>query len=294
MMPRPDGTTVAVTPPRLPDSMPATPLTSHKTAAAAKSFAKSRDALTAELFAELNAYVFGGQLPAHLVISWHKRLLTTAGRTVMRRRGAERSAEVELSTKVVDCYARLRNTLAHELCHAAAWLVDGEARPPHGACFSRWARAAEAVFHDLDIRTCHSYAIAFRFNWRCVACGHSYGRHSNSIKPLVHRCARCQGVLVAVSPARASGGRLPRHSSPHSTPRPRRQANAFAVFVQANFARVKASQPSLAHVELMAVLAAEYKASKRTCLGAEPSAGGAPGAPASAADAPAAAGAAGL
>lgn len=26
-------------------------------------------------------------------------------------------------------------TLLHELCHVAAWLIDGELRPPHGARF---------------------------------------------------------------------------------------------------------------------------------------------------------------
>ena len=34
--------------------------------------------------------------------------------------------------KVLDSRERLEATLAHELCHAAAWLLDRTAKPPHG------------------------------------------------------------------------------------------------------------------------------------------------------------------
>lgn len=47
-------------------------------------------------------------------------------------------ATVELSTKVTDTASKLRHTLAHELCHLAAWAIDGEMKPPHGAAFKRW------------------------------------------------------------------------------------------------------------------------------------------------------------
>jgi len=39
---------------------------------------------------------------------------------------------VELSSKVVDSEDRLQRTLAHELCHVAAWLLDHVSKPPHG------------------------------------------------------------------------------------------------------------------------------------------------------------------
>ncbi len=42
------------------------------------------------------------------------------------------TARVELSSKVVDCEDRLQRTLAHELCHVAAWLLDHVSKPPHG------------------------------------------------------------------------------------------------------------------------------------------------------------------
>jgi SprT-like family len=41
-------------------------------------------------------------------------------------------ARVELSVKVVDRLERLEATLAHELCHAACWVLNHTAKPPHG------------------------------------------------------------------------------------------------------------------------------------------------------------------
>lgn len=42
------------------------------------------------------------------------------------------AAHVELSSKVLDSRDRLRQTLAHELCHVAAWLLDHVSKPHHG------------------------------------------------------------------------------------------------------------------------------------------------------------------
>jgi hypothetical protein len=37
----------------------------------------------------------------------------------------ERLSRIELSTKVLDSADRLRDTLVHEMCHAASWIVSG-------------------------------------------------------------------------------------------------------------------------------------------------------------------------
>ena len=62
-------------------------------------------------------------------MTWNAKLKTTAGLTYSSR-AAGRSGEaiyvarIELSRHVVDDAAKLRHTLAHELCHAAAWIVS--------------------------------------------------------------------------------------------------------------------------------------------------------------------------
>ena len=59
--------------------------------------------------------------------------------------GRTRQARIELSTKVLTDEDRLASTLAHEMCHAAAWLLDGEMQPPHGRCFKKWADLVMSV-----------------------------------------------------------------------------------------------------------------------------------------------------
>ena len=75
---------------------------------------------------------------------------------------------MELSSKVVDSEAKLAQTLCHELCHVAAWLLDHVDRPPHGPVFKAWAAAAMRAFPHLDITTCHTYAIHLPFQWQCT------------------------------------------------------------------------------------------------------------------------------
>ena len=40
---------------------------------------------------------------------------------------------------MLDCPERLRSTLAHEMCHVAAWSLDKQYNPHHGPAFWRWA-----------------------------------------------------------------------------------------------------------------------------------------------------------
>lgn len=51
-----------------------------------------------------------------------------------------RISRIELSVKVVDSAEKLAATLLHEMCHAAAWVIDGVSKPPHGAVFWKWGR----------------------------------------------------------------------------------------------------------------------------------------------------------
>lgn len=93
-----------------------------------KSFKKSRDELTTRLFTLFNERVFKNLLPRDFSITWNSRLTRTAGycRHFTKRDNGLTSFEsrIELSVKVVDTPCRLRDTLVHELCHAATWVID--------------------------------------------------------------------------------------------------------------------------------------------------------------------------
>ena len=167
----------------------------------------ARDALTLSLYAEYNATVFKNRLPpasmirssdyssgsgsgaadtsvdlTAILIEWRGRLVKTAGLTFTRTNAATntRCARVALSVTVLDSPARLATTLLHELCHAAAWVIDGVNRPPHGRVFNAWGALATAVYQKRTVTTCHSYQIAARFLFACddAACGTAIGRHS--------------------------------------------------------------------------------------------------------------------
>ena len=55
-------------------------------------------------------------------------------------------------------------------CHAAAWLIDHTAKPPHGDTFKKWASVAMKRFPGLSVTTCHNYQIHYPFKFRCTQC----------------------------------------------------------------------------------------------------------------------------
>lgn len=81
-------------------------------------------------------------LPDGLRIVWNNKLRSTAGQARFRTTKVEgryiTDVSVELSIKVLDTEEKLIKTLAHELCHVAAWTLSGEMKPPHGAAFKLW------------------------------------------------------------------------------------------------------------------------------------------------------------
>lgn len=93
-----------------------------------KNFRKCRDELTHRLFILFNEKVFKNFLPRDFSITWNSRLTRTAGycRHFTKRENGMTGYEsrIELSVKVVDTPCRLRDTLVHELCHAATWVID--------------------------------------------------------------------------------------------------------------------------------------------------------------------------
>jgi len=199
-----------------------------KTGISSKSaFRKNRDRITNLAFEEFNQNVFGSELGC-VEIVWSKKLNRTAGLTRLRKCTNDmtpgiplkRLAVVELSTKIVDDEDRLRETLLHELVHAAVWIFEGVSKPPHGANFKRWAKIAMAQISDVVVTTTHKYEISYKFEWKCVnpSCTFTIGRHSRSIDLLRHRCGLCKGELMEIS----SDG----------TPKIRAQPSAYNLFVK--------------------------------------------------------------
>jgi predicted SprT family Zn-dependent metalloprotease len=87
--------------------------------------------------------------------------------------------------------ARLRDTLIHEMCHAATWVIDSTLGG-HGPVWKKWhaifeipfaqfivsqifCRTAKArrVHRDLpEIKTCHSFSIETKYTYKCTECSY--------------------------------------------------------------------------------------------------------------------------
>lgn len=233
---------------------PITPTTSSKVFGPAK-----REAMVKEMYRMYNASAFEGKLPDDLSITWSKKLLTTAGITRSRTLATgERSSAIELSIKVVVDEQRLASTLLHELCHVAAWLIDGERKPPHGPGFWKWARVCENSITGSQVTTCHSYDIHKPYKFKCTndSCQIMYSRHSKKgIDINRHRCGQCKSRLEYLGNF-TSDGKL----------KQTRECNGFSKYVKENFSEMKKQlskgNKNIATTDVMKRLGAEYKSQK--------------------------------
>jgi predicted SprT family Zn-dependent metalloprotease len=223
---------------------------------------QTRDKLVAENFAHFNREVFGNELPPieYLPVTWNAKLRKTAGLTYTSRgkgSGGNRPfvARIELATKVIDTEEKLRQTLLHEMCHAAAWVLDRTCKPPHGPVFKKWARRGTRQFPNLEVSTCHNYEIFYKFRWKCSnePCGIEFGRHSNSIDVSKQACGKCHARLVALGSFKKDG-----------TPIKKRAPSAYSLFVKQHFASVKQEHPHAKHGWLMTKLGQMWKEKQQT------------------------------
>ncbi|KAG2754506.1 hypothetical protein P692DRAFT_20854246 [Suillus brevipes Sb2] len=164
-----------------------------------------REKYAAQLFEELNSTIFNNGLPIETKLNWNKRLLTTAGRAKWHRsRDGVQTTEIELAAKILDCDERIRNTLSHEMCHLACWIINGNPKEGHGQAFKAWANKVMIKRPEIEITTRHNYEISYPFEWKCEKCSKIYGRYSKSIRPDECVCGVCKvGKLIPLFAQRA-------------------------------------------------------------------------------------------
>ncbi|XP_076062520.1 uncharacterized protein LOC143037841 isoform X2 [Oratosquilla oratoria] len=231
-----------------------------------KNFKKCKEDLVRKLYSYYNNHVFENQLPADMRIEWNARMRKTAGfcyYQIDRSKPSGRGARLELSCKVIDIPERLRDTLIHEMCHAAAWIISGY-KDGHGPLWKAWSARAMRTFPELPlISRCHSYEIACKYTYKCTQCGYSIGRHSKSLDTERKVCGHCRGrfeLIVNSKPTPVSTHKkIPNSTNlppPQPTPKTPRTPNAFALFVKANYGSMRKVKSS--HGEVMKALSAEF------------------------------------
>ena len=169
----------------------------------------------------------------------------------------ENIASIELSIKLIDDERRLQSTLMHEMCHAAAWLVDNVHKPPHGKIFKKWANIAMRKISGLIVSTTHEYVTnTYKFAWSCTneTCDFLIQRHSRSVDVNRHCCGKCKGRLIEIEvPEPGSKSRLSSY-----TPKQKRQASGFSAFVQ--------QQSKTVRMELEASAGSNVKVSQKEVM----------------------------
>jgi len=197
--------------------------------------------LAPNVYAELNEVVFDGMLPAELELRWSGRLRSSAGRCIFKRQKDVHRAEIELATSVLHTPERLRATLAHEMCHAAQWLVNRTSRPPHGPSFKFWARKLEQRMPDIKVSLRHSYLAKEKYRHRCSVCGVAIVGERG-----IQRCGHCGGALrlEKLLPCRP-------------------KAPPFGEFVRAEYAKLRKRWPKVTHQRIMQELSRRWRSKKR-------------------------------
>ena len=227
-------------------------------------FAKHKTELAKKLYQLYNTQIFSSVLPEDLVISWNVRLTKTAGICYSKRHRDRhnievRSSRIELSTKVLDCGDRLRDTLIHEMCHAASWIISGY-RDGHGPLWRTWAEKAMQRFPELPvIDRCHSYQIRTKYTYRCEKCGYSIGRHSKSLDTEKKVCGHCYGKFQLVVNGKTVKSKTSENSA-GAEPSKLKAPNAFALFMKENYKLYK--QPGVSHGEVMKILSSKFSEAK--------------------------------
>ncbi|XP_069749194.1 germ cell nuclear acidic protein [Narcine bancroftii] len=213
-----------------------------------KKFKENREELTQELYDLYNKTVFQQKLPKKLEITWNKKMRKTAGYCVTGQKrddALQRYARIELSEKVCDSAERLRDTLIHELCHAATWLINN-VRDGHGPIWKFYAQKSILIHPELPIvKRCHTYEINYKYNYQCSRCKTMIGRHSKSLDTQRVVCAICLGPLELLN------------SMKYSTPA-KRQLAPFAQFVKENYSSTKKENKGLKHAEVMQKLSVDF------------------------------------
>ncbi|KAI1385322.1 SprT-like family-domain-containing protein [Hypoxylon trugodes] len=227
-----------------------------------------------------------------LKIKWSNSLLTTAGRaswkckaqttvttsrnpdgtvntTVAKKEETQRRhyAQIELATRVLTNESDLLNTVAHEFCHLAVFMLNGgKPKTAHGPEFRAWGKRCSEVYgvsKGINVTTRHNYEIEYKYVWRCEGCAEEVKRHTKSVSTEKHRCGRCRGKLIQIKPTPRNGGggsTATNGAEPQST---KKKPNAWQEFLGKEMKALTQSNPGMPWKERMGIVSAKWEQVKQ-------------------------------
>ena len=107
-----------------------------------KEFLRHRERLSVKYYQHYNKIIWENKLPINLPILWDLNSIRCAGLTTCIKKGKELSVtKIELSHQYNKTDVEMRRTLVHEMCHVAAWLIDGYSG--HSKPWIKWTKICE-------------------------------------------------------------------------------------------------------------------------------------------------------
>ncbi|CAI2348327.1 unnamed protein product [Caenorhabditis sp. 36 PRJEB53466] len=231
---------------------------------------KHRETLLIRLQDILIRRIFSDIPSEKLKLEWNARLRKSAGQC---RNHSNGNSTIEMSPVVCTTAERVRDTLIHEMCHAAVWVVDRLHKEGHGPGWKRWGARCSSAFRSLPfVERCHSYEIEAKFFYVCenVDCGQEIKRQSKSLDTSRKACGKCLGRFVLYRFCRRTNTRIvvedPKAktpTAPTASPSPplskrnvkRNDDDDFADYAKENYWKFN----NMKHSEVMEKLREEFK-----------------------------------
>ena len=235
---------------------------------------------------QINKEAFENKLPQDMKLTWNGRLSSTAGFCQNSNKMGIRTCEIHMSMKVCDSAERMRDTLAHEMCHAAAFLING-LLDGHGKIWRYWANRVNITYKKMPrITIKHSYEIKKKYVYRCMRCHNEIHRFSKSIDTEKQICGICYGrfelmlndekkhILEARQNQLFDRLRNDENTDQNvcdytstklsskkidTLATPARQINKFAKFVKENYGSTKKDKCLNSHKDVMQELSKQFK-----------------------------------
>lgn len=161
-------------------------------------FVEKREELARVLYRIFNRHVFNNELPENVAITWNPRMTSSAGFCTLMRRNVQidsrdsRTVSIALSPNVLNSSGRLRDTLIHEMCHAATWIISGIKDIQHGPTWEKWCVLAVETFPCIPpIQKTHTYPIKAKYVYKCTGCEARVNRQRKSIDLNRKVCGQC-------------------------------------------------------------------------------------------------------
>ena len=160
-------------------------------------FRSKRAALARDLYIYFNATVFQNRLPADMEIEFTFQEWSSAGTTIIGYKGENPCCKIFLSIRHLENAQRVRDVLIHEMCHVAAWMIDGNHKAGHGPGWLKWTTLAEMKHPDIKIERFYRDITLTNYLYKCVTCDNDIGVESPLPNTLT-TCYMCGGRFERV------------------------------------------------------------------------------------------------